>query len=244
MAKLTCHELTLEVRYREFDDCCWVQYDVLFLWKDKPMVDDPILKRSPSGWSQRGKGVLRANEYDGDSLLPVLKRALEENEADYWEPTEPDVILAFYPDQVFPFLPSKWKTVHEAPRMKKERLARERAKKAAGGRLPDDPFTVIAFADAYQWKESHAYAGNGLALVMTARRASVERFYKQLAKEYKAFERKECLQERLREREEAYREADLEYEAKKAAAAQKKPRAVKKRGTRSRATAKRTRLKS
>lgn len=230
MAKLTCHELTLEVRYRELDPYLWVQYDLLFLWKGEPMVEDALLKRSPAGWAGRGKGVLQANEFDGDSLLPALKEVIETNVAGRWEPTEPDVLFAFYPDQVFPFLPSKGRTGWEAPHIKKQRLARERAKKAAGGRLPDDPFTIIAFADAYQWKESDAYAGNGLALVMTARRKDVERFYRQLAREYQAFVRRERLHERLAEREAAYDEAEKAMAGKpaKTAAPRKKRKPARK----------------
>lgn len=213
MAKLTYHDLTLEISFREFDDCHWVQYDVRFLWKGEPMVNDKILKRSPSGWAKRGKSVLQASEFDGDSLLQVLKHVLEANEPKQWEPSEPDMLIAFYPEKVFPFLPTKWQSAYEAPHIKKERLARERAKKAAGGRLPDDPITIIAMADAYQWKECGAYYGSGLALVMTPRRKEVERFYKQLTKEYKAFERRERIHEQLAAREAEYERAEAAYAA-------------------------------
>ena len=202
MAKLTSDRLTLEVRFREFDDCCWVQYDVLFLWDGLPMVDDTLLKRSPSAWADRGTGTFRANESDGDGLLPVLKRILDEDRADYWEPIEPDVILAFYPEQYFPFLPSHYTVAYEADHIKEARLERNRAKAAAGGRLADDPITIIAFADAYQWREAPAYSGNGLALVLRTQRGDLQRFHDQLAEEYEAFRRKWRIEERLREREE------------------------------------------
>lgn len=230
MARLNDHDLTLEITFREFDDCHWVQYDVRFLWKGEPMVDDKILKRSPSGWAKRGKSVLLANEYDRDSLLPVLKHVLEANEPKQWEPTEPDMLIAFYPEKVFPFLPTIWTQLNESPGLKKERLARERARKAAGGKLPDDPITIIAMADAYQWKECDAYYGSGLALVMTPRRKEVERFYKQLAKEYKAFERRERIHERLVEREAAYDAAEAAYAAAKKAVKQSSTRAKPKSG--------------
>jgi len=200
MAKLSYDLLTLEIRFREFDDCFWVQYDVLFLWDGEPMVNDALLKRSPVAWADRGKATFRANESDGDSLLPVLKRVLDENRAEYWEPIEPDVILAFYPEQYFPFLPSHWEVSYEREDIKSAREERQQAKAAAGGRLPDDAITVIAFADAYQWRNCTAYMSNGLALVLCVRRNDIQRFHDELAQEYEIFRREWRIEERLRER--------------------------------------------
>ena len=210
MAKLTCYQLTLEVRFREFDENCWLQYEMSFLWEGQPIVDDGLLKRSPAGWANRTYGTFKANEFDCDSLLPLLKRVLDENLEDYWEPAEPDVVLAFYPEREFPFLPSHSTSIFEADHIIRERAEREAAKRAAGGRLPDDLMTVVAFVDGYNWQNCCAYPGSGLALVLRSCRGDVQQFHDELSQEYEAFRHEWRIDERLRDRDGDDEDDDLE----------------------------------
>lgn len=59
----------------------------------------------------------------------LLKRVLKEDKADYWEPMEPDIVVAIYPEDYFPFLPSHHKLLYESDEHKAKREAREALKK-------------------------------------------------------------------------------------------------------------------
>lgn len=76
MAILRDKGLSLEIIFKELDDCLWLKYEIYFRWDDKHIFRDELLKRSPAGWAGRSKGALCANEYDGDSFLPILEEAI------------------------------------------------------------------------------------------------------------------------------------------------------------------------
>lgn len=204
MAILKNWDLSFEFIFRELDECLWVQYEIYFRWQGESIVRDDLLKRSPSGWAGRAEGSFRANEYDGDSFLPVLERVLETNQAEYWKPTEPDVIIGLYPDRYFPLIPSKNKIVYEAECVKGERIKREERKKENNGRLPDDTITMIVMIDSYNWQGCGAYEGQGPALILAPSRETMESFRDELQAEWKAFKRDQRLEERLKERDDSY----------------------------------------
>ena len=115
-----------------------------------------------------------------------FNKVLEKNQADYWESLDPDILVAVYPDQFFPFLPSHYKLVRESDEYKAKRKAREQLKKEQGN-LPDDLFTIIISVDAYNLKHANAYYGSGLSLQMIVSREDLEVFFNSLQTEYQAF---------------------------------------------------------
>ena len=190
MAKLASGNLTLEIRFREFDKCGWVQYDVLYLWKGKPIVNNALLKRQGKYWRDRSKGAFKANEYRQDTLIPTLERVLKTNEPEYWEPIEPDIVMAFYPDTYFPFLQSHYRRVWEKESVKQARERKKQAKLKAGGKLPDDPITVIACVDVYNLEDALMYHREGIAQIMHPTRKELQVFCKELKREYAVFKRR------------------------------------------------------
>ncbi|MFQ6072795.1 MAG: hypothetical protein ACE5KT_08875, partial [Methanosarcinales archaeon] len=112
MAKLQSDNLTLEINFTTFD-YEWVNYEIFFYWEDNIIINDSILKRSSEYWSKRRIGSFLANEYRKDTLIETIKKVLDTNEPDYWEPIEPDVIIAIYPEMFFPFLKSHWEPIYE-----------------------------------------------------------------------------------------------------------------------------------
>lgn len=190
MATLHCNDLAVEFIFKEVDDCLWLKYEIYFRWQDQYVMRDDLLKRSPEGWAQRSEGALCANEHGGDTFLPVLEKAIDALEPICWVPTEPDIMIAFYPDQYFPFI-----TGHDKAEDRQQRKA------ANDGRLPDDVVTTVIYADAYNLKGCSAYYGSGLAIVLAPTRAELAAFYQELAREYEAFVVREQLEKRTAEQD-------------------------------------------
>lgn len=198
MATLTDSLLSFEFVFKNVDDCLWIKYEFYFRWNGESVFRDELLKRNPSGWSGRSPGALCANEYDRDTLLPVLQKVLTSTSPTYWQPTEPDVIIGFYPDQEFPFIP-RTSAIWYTDRIKQQMEARRIQKAAHNGVLPDDTITMIVFVDAYNWKNCAPYRGSGLGMIMRPKRSELAKFHRELQSEYRAFVVKERLAERLEE---------------------------------------------
>ncbi len=188
MAKLQSGDLSFDFRYSGFEDG-WVQYQFYFRWKGESLARNDLLKRWGEYWGSRREGAFLANEYKGDGLIPLLRKVLDDDKADYWEPMEPDIVIAIYPKGYFPFLPSRHKLIYERPDHKAKREAWEALKKEKGT-LPDDSYTLIVFVDAYNFKEADAYYGQGLSLHMIVNRNELEEFAKNLEDEYREFKRR------------------------------------------------------
>lgn len=197
MAVLKEGKLSLEIVFRRLDDALWVHYEIFFRWNNEPVLRDDLLKRDPQYWSKRSPGALLAEEHERDTLLPVIDKVLGDNEADYWVPAEPDVVVAFFPDFSVPFLPSGATLVYESEKHKGERRQRESSKEKNRGKLPSDPVTVLAMADCNNLKGCHTYEGHGPALVLTTTRAKLKRFRNQLAAEWGSFKVAQKLEERI-----------------------------------------------
>ncbi len=199
MATLRQDNLSFDFRFKELDECLWVQYEFYFRCNNEPVFRDDLLKRSPAGWADRSPGALLANEFDGDSFLPVLKQAIMGTEPVCWQLTEPDVTIAFYPDLQFPFIPG-WRNpagVDEGTPAARE--GRQRRKAARKGLLPDDRITMVVFVDGYNWP-GVCYSNNGFSLHMTSSRKELAEFYYALKSEYEDFVIREDLEERIRDR--------------------------------------------
>lgn len=193
MAILRNDDLSLEIRYKGFD-AGWVEYEFFYRWQEDNIINDAILKRPSEYWSRRSPGAMLANEHRECGILPLLKKVLHSNQPDYWESLDPDVTIAIYPEQHFPFLKSKWKLVSESEEVKKKRIKRE-MEKAEKGSLPDDYIDIILFFDVYNFKDASAYYGDGICLKMTVTRAQVSRFYEDLKEEYIQFKVKFAVDE-------------------------------------------------
>lgn len=150
------------------------------------MLRDDLLKKWSEYWGARPKGALLANEYKRDGLIPLLNKVLENDKAEFWEPIEPDIILAIYPEDYFPFLPSHYKLIYESQGHKAKREAREALKKEKG-KLPDDSYTFMVFVDAYNFMGAGAYYGQGLSMQLIVNRKDLEAFKTCLEREYEEF---------------------------------------------------------
>lgn len=197
MAILKSGNLSFDFQYAGFE-YGWVQYHIFFCWKDEGIVKGSLLKRGGEYWNSRPEGAFLANEDGGDGFIPLLKKVLEKGKADYWEPLEPDIIIAIYPEEYFPFLPSHYNLVYESEKHKAKRKAREELKKEKG-KLPDDTFTFIAFVDAYNFKEADAYYGEGFSIQLIVKRHELEDFLIKLEAEYEEFKQRHKVDEWIKE---------------------------------------------
>ncbi len=186
MAYLSSKYVSLEIRFVELDDQNWVQYEILFLYQGQPMVADALLKRVNAHWQKRSTGAFKANDFEYDTLVRTLNGVLDNNQPDYWEPSDPDVTLAIYPETIFPGLPSHMELVWESEESQRDREAWEQ-EKTLQGPLPCDPMTVICLVDAYNFGDTRGYQGDGLALVMVVTRQELEDFRDELRREYALF---------------------------------------------------------
>ena len=177
MAELKSEGLTLDVKFSSFIDE-WINYDIKFYWKDALIVNDSILKRIPESkyWSMRNYGTFLANDYERDHLIDIIKNALDTNKPECWEPMEPDAKITIYPERFFPFVKTPYNFFEE---MEEIRIENEKH-----GKSPDDLFTVIAFIDTYNLKNSDAYSGQGISLHLIVERKDLEKFVADLEIEY------------------------------------------------------------
>lgn len=188
MAKLKSGDLTFDFRYAGFE-YGWIQHQFYFTWKGENLIRNDLLKRWGEYWGSRPEGAFLANEYERDGLILMVRKVLDEDNANYWEPIEPDIVIAIYPEDYFPFLPSHHKLIYESPDHKAKREARE-ALKREKGKLPDDSYTLIIFVDAYNLKEADAYYGQGMSLHMIVSRNELEEFANDLEREYQEFKQR------------------------------------------------------
>lgn len=173
MVKLQSGDLSLEIKFNSFEPY-WVAYEVKFSWKDDVIVNDNILKRTGEFQGKRSYGTIYANDYERDQLIDTIRKVLSTGEPDYWEPVEPDIVIAIYPDIYFPFMKSHWTLVYEGDR-KLEEMEPEKGK----------CFTIITLIDSYNFKDSGAYSGSGISLNMIVKREDLENFVTALESEYK-----------------------------------------------------------
>lgn len=173
MAKLQSGDLSLEIVFDSFEPN-WIVYKVEFSWKDNVIVNNDILKREGKYWGKRAYGTFLGNDYETDQLIDTIKRVLDTNQPDYWQPIEPDITIAIYPYMDFPFdIKSHLEFVNEEDRKVYEEI------QAKG-----ECFTIITLIDTYNFKDSGAYSGNGISLHLIAKRERLEKFVADLESEY------------------------------------------------------------
>jgi hypothetical protein len=187
MAVLQSGNLSFEFQFVNFENG-YITYHLFLLWQGQPVMNSEILKRGNDYRNNYGKSGFIADEFRGDRFVPFLRRILEEDKADYWQSLDPDVTVAIYPDEYFPFLESHWVIIHESEKLRQEREAQIQRKKEQG-KLPDDSYTIIVFVDAYNFKGENVYQGDGFSLQMIVDRASLEAFADALTDEYEEFKK-------------------------------------------------------
>lgn len=175
MAKLQSDDLILDVQFNSFEDE-WVNYNIKFYWKDEIIINDSILKRDGEWWSRRGYGIFLANDYEKDSLIETIRKALNTNNPECWEPIEPDAKIAIYPGRFFPFLKTPYNLFDETEEIRIEKEKQEKSQ--------DDLFTIIAFVDSYSFKGSRSYSGDGISMHLIVERRDLEKFVTDLQIEY------------------------------------------------------------
>lgn len=184
MAKLQSDNLILEIIFKPFE-YEWINYEIMFCWKDDIIINDNILKKAGEYWGKRPYGTFMANDYERDHLIDTIRKVLDTNGPEYWEPLEPDAKIAIYPDEFFPFLKSHWTLVDE----KDDETKQDENEKQEKDKNTDDLFTVIIFIDSYQFKGCVAYSGEGISLHMVVTRKDLEKFATDLEIEYSNIEK-------------------------------------------------------
>lgn len=175
MAILKSDNLVLDIKFNSIEDS-WIKYNIKFYWKDEIIIKDDILKRT-GWWNKRSYGTFLANDYEKDYLIETIKKALDTNNPQCWEPMEPDAKLAIYPEMFFPFLKTPYNLFEE--------LEEERKRKKEIHEVKDDDlFTVITFIDSYNFKDSCSYSGEGISLHLIVSRKDLEKFVADLQIEY------------------------------------------------------------
>ncbi len=189
MARLQSDNLTLEIIFKPFE-YEWINYDIKFYWKDDIIINDGILKREGEFWNKRSYGSFMVNDYEKDTLIETIRKILDTNKADYWEPMEPDAKIAIYPDAFFPFLKDHWVLVDEKDEeIKQDNEEIKKEQKQEIYKNADDLFTIIIFIDSYQFKDNTAYSGEGISLHMIVTRKDLEKFVNDLEIEYNNIEK-------------------------------------------------------
>lgn len=184
MAILKEYNLIVEIKFTDYE-YGWVYYEFRFFLGELPVFNPNIHHES----------FFSANEHRNDSLIPVLEEALLEDRSIEWEPTEPDMWIDIeYRSK------RGWK--HYKPSVKGKRIfisdehreklkEVDRQRREAGGKLPDDCFSLTFFVDAARLKqpdkEAGVYCGDGIALRITVTREKLERFVKELKADYQKF---------------------------------------------------------
>lgn len=191
MAKLSNEKMTLELTFTGYE-YKWVGYEIKFLWEAIPVINDAVLKRVNEHWNKRSKGAFIASDDERDRLIPVIKKVLETDTPDYWQPIDPDVTIEIYPDDLdlYPPVESHFRVIKICDEWVNDAKKREELKKKIG-QLDDDLFVVVTRIDAYNFKNQDAYCNFGtshsccISLLLTISRADLKQFVADLETEYK-----------------------------------------------------------
>jgi len=176
MAKIQSNNLALEIKFNRFEDE-WIAYEISFLWKYKIIINDDILKKD-RWWDRRKYGNFLVNDYEKDYLIETLKKVLETNKSEYWEPIEPDAKIAIYPESYFPFLKDHWVKVDDTC----EKIIQVDNDKQDTNNY--ELFTIITFIDTYNFIDCRSYSSEGISLHLIVTRKDLEKFVTDLETEY------------------------------------------------------------
>ncbi len=208
MAKLQSGKLALEIKYKDFV-FGEITYEIAFLWNGESMINDAVLKRSSEWWASRKSGTFLFSNEPDDAFLNLIERAIETDEPVHWEPIEPDIKLAIYPEFYFPLIDKAWDILRRDEKLQAHRMAIKQAKKEQG-KQPFDTFALVVFVDTYNFDEG-GYSDQGLALQIATERRHLEEFHKQLKAEYLKYKEEFKIDEYFEKINSSY-EIDLEFD--------------------------------
>ena len=186
MAAIVHDRLSFEIRYREWEHG-WIVYNIAYTWDGEPIFNDAVMKRHNDYWDGRGRGEFHANENEVCCFIPLLDRIIETQAAGHVTTLDPDVTLAIWPHDTFPFLPSNWRLVYESPDAQSRREAEAVQRREAGGILTTDRVELMLFVDTYNFRNSGPYSGEGVCLRMRPTWSELQRFRSDLKAEFLAF---------------------------------------------------------
>lgn len=186
MAAIVHDRLSFEIRYRAWEHG-WVVYDIAYGWGGEPIFNDAVMKRHNDYWDGRGPGEFHANDDDFCCFIPLLDKVIEEEAAAHVTTLDPDVTLAIWPHDIFPFMPSKYRLIFESPDAQRGREAEEVRRREAGGTLPTDSVELMLFVDTYNFRDSGSYSGEGVCLRMQPTWSELQLFRAALKAEFRAF---------------------------------------------------------
>lgn len=192
MAILSSGNLSLEIRMTGRDMEDWIRYEIFFRYKGQSILDDRMLKYRDFShhWNSRPFGGVIGEDCDEDELITTMQKALDSGEPQYFEALDPGFLVAVYPNQVFPFIPSNRERVYQTDDLEQQEMDEELIRELAGGNLPGDPVTVIVRIDSFHFGDEIAYSMDGPAMILTTTRYEVQQFIDNLRKEYAAIKQK------------------------------------------------------
>jgi hypothetical protein len=161
MAKMQSGKLALEIKYKDFV-FGEITYEIAFLWNGESMINDAVLKRSSEWWASRKKGTFLFSNEPEDAFLNLIEKAIETDEPVYWEPIEPDIKLAIYPEYYFPLIDKAWDILYLDKKLQAHRKSIKQAKEEQG-KQAFNTFAVVVFVDTYNFDEG-GYSSQGLVL--------------------------------------------------------------------------------
>ncbi|WAC27890.1 hypothetical protein [Ancylobacter sp. SL191] len=182
MATLNVEGLALQVIYAAIDGGD-IHYEISLQWNGQSVLNTDILKREafrvghPLGWVSALNG-------EPCSLLPFLRKVVDEDEADYFETMDLSLIIAAYPRSDFPFLPSHWRLI---PKDTDDATGVDQAAVVAAGPAPEDFIELMIFVDAFNFKGAPYPSGIGAGIRMSPTRKDLSTFHDDLKTEYDAF---------------------------------------------------------
>lgn len=192
MAKLTIHNLTLEIIYDSVRSG-WINYAVYFKWNGFPVINQNILR---AGRTRLGKAdALWAND-DHETLISTIEEVLEKREPAYWQSLEPDLSIGFYPGWVFPFTQTYERVPADISNREYYELLRkgefveaEHQMKRMDHSIDKETIQVIAKVDTNNFTpgDEPGYGSEGISLHMVVQDWQLYDFLKELKQEYDEF---------------------------------------------------------
>lgn len=207
MATITCREFSLDIEFTQRGED-FIAYYISLTRNGVPVINPRIY----DGLSREGQKRVRGAGADdtGERLIATLEWALQNNQATYWEPVDPDVTLAIYPDDVFPLDPAHRKVVRfnegspfdlsrptlapneievwTSEEADEEDAKYEAKKQALGGKHPDDLVCLILSISNNVFG-GEGYSHTGPALILHPTRRKVSAFVRALKSEYRALKK-------------------------------------------------------
>lgn len=198
MPTLTANGFSLQLTLTRADDG-WIIYWFGIFCGAEPVLNYRIYSSiSPTTPKKQRPVGCRAWSID-ETLIPTLEWVLRNNQALSWQSTEPDAMLAVYPDDVFPLAPTHHQLLvagddespfdHPRPSLDINQVkvydtnGPPRVDRPPGPR-PSVGFCVILRFNSHKFVGG-SYTSTGPALILQTNRREFTRFVRELKREYK-----------------------------------------------------------